>query len=94
MDSKPNLAMKLLKIVNIIDTYYFTLEDDNKHLYRKNIEFYDTSISTGDYIVFPGKVLKAENLLAYGPIIEDNDPIDLITLIHDGIEVHLQRYYG
>ena len=86
--------MRLLKIVNITDTYHFTLEDNNKHLYQKNIEFYDTPISVGDYIIFPEEVLKVNYLLAFGPIIEDNDPIDLITLIHDETEVHLQRYYG
>ena len=86
--------MKRVRITKITETYELTLVDEHGKQYIKNIEFYDTEVSVGDYIYFPEEVLAEINIFQYGPIIEDNDPIDLITIIHDGKEVHLQRYYG
>ncbi len=86
--------MKKVKIINITDRYLLTLRDNDRKTYQKNIEFYNTPVSVGDYIIIPEMVLEEINLFTYGPIIENNDPIDLMTLIHDGVEVHLQRYYG
>jgi hypothetical protein len=62
--------------------------------YLKDIEFYDTEISVGECLLIPDEVLDELNMFVYGPVIEDNDPIDLITLFHSGKEITLQRYYG
>ena len=86
--------MKKVQILEIEDNYLYTLRDNDNKIYKKNIEFYDTEVSIGDYIYLDDKILNEVNIFAYGPIIENNEVEDLIKLIHNGKEIYLQRYYG
>lgn len=86
--------MKKALVTNIEDTYFYTLLDENKNEYKKNFEFYDTTVNIGDYIYLDDSILKEENMYTYGPIIENNEIEDLIKIIHNDKEIYLQRYYG
>lgn len=86
--------MKKVQILEIEDNYLYTLRDNGNKIYKKNIEFYDTEVSIGDYIYLDDQILNEVNIFAYGPIIENNEVEDLIKLIHNGKEIYLQRYYG
>lgn len=86
--------MKKVQILEIEDNYFYTLRDNDNKIYKKNIEFYDTEVSIGDYIYLDDQILNEVNIFAYGPIIENNEVEDLIKLIHNGKEIYLQRYYG
>lgn len=86
--------MKKVQILEIEDNYLYTLRDNDNKIYKKNIEFYDTEVSIGDYIYLDDQILNEVNIFAYGPIIENNEVEDLIKLIHNGKEIYLQRYYG
>ncbi len=86
--------MKKVKVIDIKDNFLYTLQATDNTTYKKNIEFIDININIGDIIYISNDVLKNKNIYTYGPIIEKNNPEDLIKIIHNNKDIYLQRYYG
>ena len=96
-----------LKIVNI-DGYEYNLEDENKHNYIINLDFFDIEEKPkiGGYIYINKELLNSKyegystsyrfGSLAnkYGKKNISIDDIDVIRVIIDKTEIYLKRLYG
>lgn len=86
--------MKKVKVIKIENKYMHTLEDTDKNIYVRCLEFNGVKVVEGDYIYIDESILKEENIYVFGPIVEKNVIEDLIKIVHEGKEIYLQRYYG
>ena len=84
-------------IIKDIDNYVYTLIDETKNVYNKNIEFYsDYKPMVGDIIYLSENILYIDNLYAFDDSIDafNNSIDDIIKIIHDDKEYYFQRKYG
>lgn len=86
--------MRKVKVTHIENQYLFTLEDSDHKIYKKNMEFCDTTINIGDYIYIHHDVLDEPNIYTYGPLLENANVDDLIKIVKNDKDIYLQRYYG
>ena len=84
------------KIIDIRDSYYYTVIDSNNNKYELNIEFYDINKpNVGDVIYFSKRILVNNGVYSFGKIKDTNNTLDdYIVAILNGKKFYLQRYYG
>ena len=84
-------------IIKEINNYDYTLEDQDKHVYVINVEFYSNyKPKVNDIMYFPDNILEETNLYAFDEVYNTNNYNidDFIKVVSEDKDYFYQRRYG